>query len=784
MKLRGLCWLLVACVSALFLTTGCTPDDDDGDGSGGVVVSLDGGADASRTDGGGSSSEAGTGSSYTVGGLLTGLATGGTVVLQDNGGDTLTLTANGAFTFATPLTNGSAYAVTVLTQPSAPAQTCALTGATGTVFGGSVGTVEVVCSTPSFTLGGTVSGLQGSGLALTDGNGDELAVTGNGMFVFGRPLASGTAFIVSVKTQPIGPVQTCRVAAGAGTIGSGKVTSVNVNCDADKFTISGTVTGLAGTGLVLQNNGGDDLSVTSGSFAFATTVASGQMYNVKVLTQPAGPTQSCLVTGGTGAIAAADISNVVVTCTTTSFTIGGTLSGLAAGDSVVLQDNGGDNLTLSANGAFTFATPVASGATYTVTAVGMAATGPIAQTCSIGVGTGSAKVGAANVTSVTVSCAGMPFTVGGTISGLLTGQSVVLQDNGGDNLTVSKNGGFTFATSVPAGGAYAVSTLTQPSSGTCHLFERTGSVASGPVTTVTAICGIDYFVNAATGSDVAAGTSATTAWKTITHAIAALPAPTGGTINVAPGTYNAANGEVFPLEPRANQSFIGDPAYDGIGPTGSTIITGLPTTSYAPGGEIGALYTLEPVIAIPPGVTGVSLRGFDVVGTSSNGVGDGIVVDGATATLANDTVSGAADLSISDLNGGKLTLLDCDIEDGLNLLVADATTTLKARRNTFAGVADNYVVQIGYTTAALVGTNVDLGTASDPGGNIILGAPTGLGLYIKTATTGVRAAGNTWRASVQGASASGTYTAMLASGPVASAGGNNYEIDTTGSIQF
>src|SRR5262249_33073756 len=44
---------------------------------------------------------------YSVGGTVSGLS--GTVVLQDNGGDDLSVTANGAFTFATRLANGAVY---------------------------------------------------------------------------------------------------------------------------------------------------------------------------------------------------------------------------------------------------------------------------------------------------------------------------------------------------------------------------------------------------------------------------------------------------------------------------------------------------------------------------------------------------------------------------------------------------------------------------------------------------------------------------------------------------
>ena len=53
---------------------------------------------------------------HTVGGTLSGI-TSGKLVLQNNAGDDLTLTADGKFIFATPLKEGNAYAVTVLSQP-------------------------------------------------------------------------------------------------------------------------------------------------------------------------------------------------------------------------------------------------------------------------------------------------------------------------------------------------------------------------------------------------------------------------------------------------------------------------------------------------------------------------------------------------------------------------------------------------------------------------------------------------------------------------------------------
>ncbi|GAA4358079.1 hypothetical protein GCM10023165_52680 [Variovorax defluvii] len=79
-------------------------------------------------------------------------------------------------------------------------------------------------------------------------------------------------------------------------------------------------------------------------------------------------------------------------------TIGGTLAGLATHTKLVLLDNGGDALTLTANGPFSFATPLAFNTDYAVT-VG---TQPSWQNCSVAQGNGTAT---ANVTSVSVSCA-------------------------------------------------------------------------------------------------------------------------------------------------------------------------------------------------------------------------------------------------------------------------------------------------------------------------------------------------------------------------------------------
>jgi hypothetical protein len=81
--------------------------------------------------------------------------------------------------------------------------------------------------------------------------------------------------------------------------------------------------------------------------------------------------------------------------------IGGQLRGLGPGETLTLQNNLGDDLTLSANGSFTFPTPVASGATYSVT-IRATPSSPIGQTCSVSNASGT--VGGSPVASVIVDC--------------------------------------------------------------------------------------------------------------------------------------------------------------------------------------------------------------------------------------------------------------------------------------------------------------------------------------------------------------------------------------------
>lgn len=109
-----------------------------------------------------------TTNSYTISGTVSNLATGGSVTLRKtvNGvNEDKVVSANGAFTaFASAVTSGATYTVTVLTNPTVPAgtpagQTCTVTGGgSGTIGGANVTNVTVNCgnndtTAPTFTVG-------------------------------------------------------------------------------------------------------------------------------------------------------------------------------------------------------------------------------------------------------------------------------------------------------------------------------------------------------------------------------------------------------------------------------------------------------------------------------------------------------------------------------------------------------------------------------------------------------------------------------------------------------
>ena len=166
------------------------------------------------------------------------------------------------------------------------------------------------------TVGGTVIGLDGSGLVLALNDDELLPISGSGTFTFLTALPPGTEYAVTVDTQPSTPAQHCVVINGSGTMGAASIGNVVVNCGASStYAVGGTASGLTGSGLTLQLNGAGDFVVTgNGSYAFAQRLADGASYVVTISQQP--QDQWCVLANPVGSVQGADVVDVDVACTT------------------------------------------------------------------------------------------------------------------------------------------------------------------------------------------------------------------------------------------------------------------------------------------------------------------------------------------------------------------------------------------------------------------------------------------------------------------------------------
>ena len=248
-----------------------------------------------------------------------------------------------------------------------------------------------------FSVGGVTTGAT-AGLYY---NGAAMAVVGTKLVKAGDSVAIGinasTAGTYSGFIQRSAPATNGTCPAVVPLNGLTKVEKYTTNSG---YTVGGTVTGLAsGQTVTLLNNGGNALIVSgNGTFNFTNTLASGTAYVVTVGTQPSG--QKCTVENGSGTVLN-NVQNISVTCTTATFKISGTVSGLSNGKKVILLKNGSDALTVSGNGNFSFADSLMGGANYMVTVFSGA---PDDTTCIVSNGTG---IGTSDVSNVRVACDGV-----------------------------------------------------------------------------------------------------------------------------------------------------------------------------------------------------------------------------------------------------------------------------------------------------------------------------------------------------------------------------------------
>ena len=155
----------------------------------------------------------------TIGGKVYGL--NGSITLQNNAANDLSVSSSGDFVFADNFSMGSSYLVTISSQPSS-GQTCTPNNNSGMATD-NITSVEIICSQTLRSISGSISDLTGT-LVLQNNYGGDQTFTSNDNFTF--YVADNSSYNVTVKSQPAGK---CNVSNGTGPA-TENVGNVSVNC--------------------------------------------------------------------------------------------------------------------------------------------------------------------------------------------------------------------------------------------------------------------------------------------------------------------------------------------------------------------------------------------------------------------------------------------------------------------------------------------------------------------------------------------------------------------------
>ena len=427
---------------------------------------------------------------YSLSGTASGLI--GNVELELNDDERITVTPSElSFQFDTRFISQASYTVTI--ETAAGAQTCVLQNSAGNITNADVSGISLVCpeivSASEYQIGGSVTGLTGSVTLRNNSTAEELVITENGLFTFFDLQATGTFYTAAILENPDN--QTCiftPASSASGEVAEQDITSISLVCADNvtpRFFVSGSISGLDAQQTVsLSLNGNPAISFTGAEFSFAEGLLNQQAYSVNVVSKPS--YYSCVSEEAQGTIISADISNINIVCLHDTFNVGGSVAGHLGQVTISYTDNDTDTRQVNVTqeqSDFIFE-DVLDGTSYTINAVIDQSTG---QTCQVI--NAASSLNGSNISNVNVTCSNLPtYAIGGTVNGL-TG-TLLLRNNGVDDLSVSSNGEFEFTAQLGQGENYALEIINQPANQVCSFADGgdSGSVQTSNITSIAITC--------------------------------------------------------------------------------------------------------------------------------------------------------------------------------------------------------------------------------------------------------------------------------------------------------
>jgi large repetitive protein len=474
-----------------------------------------------------------------------------------------------------------------------------------------------------FYVGGVVRGLTGSGKVIVQNNGDaSQSIAQNGSFTFSMPVAQSATYSAQILSAE---GHSCTLSHATGQVTT-TVSSLVVDCmpiaQPPQYSAGGVVSGLpSGQTVILKNGLDKTVPLGNSTYTFLVKAPNATSYNVVVDTQPVG--SICSVANGNSAINNANVTNVNVSCVTSTHSVSGFASGLGS-STVGLVINSSPTQTISADGRFTLTSAIAYGSTYDVRISGQ----PVGQTCQLSslaaVGRSTTQVTGtvAGNLDVNLTCRTNTYTVTGAVTGTSAAETVSLQvtgdPNGTQTLVLTGAASGTFTNRVSHGASLGFVVLSSPAGKTCSL------TSPGSVSVTGAI---NVSINCATNAP---------AFYTVGGTLSGVPPFT--TIDLMMASSDFASNQVASGLSNGDYQFLTTVA------SGSTI-------SIAPVSPPGLVCTVVSPYATGTVVTGtVTNANVSCVSSGGGGSGGG---GGAGGNQAPGTISGQA----STTSGNDVTIL-------------------------------------------------------------------------------------------------------------------------------